>query len=426
MTQFKQFYKKTQRQRQEILASLPTLTEQDKQLLFQNNSLSSDIANTITENNIGLYAIPLGVAPDIVIDGKTYLAPMATEEPSVIAAASFGAQIIKKAGGFHILKNDRYMIGEIALCQLDDIEHAKMNIEAQKDTLLSLANQSYPSIVKRGGGAKNLFIDIKTSQDKTHTFLIIYLMVDTKEAMGANILNTMLEAIKPTIETLANQSAIMSILSNYANHSLTSISCQIPVSLLTTLNTNLTGEQVRDKIIQAYQLATADIYRATTHNKGIMNGISAVVLATGNDTRAIEAGAHAFATHTGTYQPLTVWEKADNGDLKGTITIPLPIGYVGGSINIHPSAVLSQHISQTTNAKELATLIASVGLAQNLAALRALVSEGIQHGHMALQLKSLALSVGATQDEIPLLVEKLKQEKVVNQEIAKKLLQTLK
>lgn len=424
MSQFKGFYKKTFQERLHILQQLPNLSESTQKILQTQHTLDYHTADTIIENFYHIYGIPMGIAPNFLINGKTYHAPLATEEPSVIAAASFGAQIIARAGGFTVNANQRMMIGEIALYQVENLEQTISLIQAHKQQLLDEANLAYPSIVKRGGGAKDLRVTCKYSIDQI-PFIIVYLLVDTQEAMGANMLNTMLEAITPTLEHLTNAPALMSILSNFATESLVSVSCQIPCHLLSKIDT-LSGETVRDHIILAYQLATADIYRATTHNKGIMNGISALVLATGNDTRAIEAGAHAYASHTGQYFPLTTWEKAPNGDLKGSITLPLPIGFVGGSIAIHPSAKMAQELSQTHSAKELAALIASLGLAQNLAALRALVSEGIQQGHMALQLKSLALTVGAKLHEVQPLIQFLKNEKTVNQDLAKKYLNILR
>lgn len=426
MSLFKQFYKKTMTQRHEVLSQLPHMTEQDAELLATHQTLDAQTADTIIENCIGIYGIPLGVAPDFLINGHYFNAPMATEEPSVIAAASYGAKIIEQNGGFSAQYDTRLMIGQIALYNCSDTTSVTQTVLNHKAELLQLANDSYPSIVKRGGGAKDLRVETKTSLDHSETFVIVYLSVDTKEAMGANMLNTMLEHLRVRLEELTQTRALMSILSNYANQSLVHATCKIAPKYLHKSFSTEQGEIVRDNIVRAYQFASADIYRATTHNKGIMNGISAVVLASGNDTRAIEAGAHAFACQNGTYQPLTKWSADNDGNLIGSITLPLPIGFVGGSISIHPSAKVSQHLSNATDAKSLAQLIACVGLAQNLAALRALVSEGIQKGHMSLQLKSLALSIGATADEIPSLVAQLQQEPHANQDIAKELLKKIR
>lgn len=421
MTKFKKFYKKTLNQRLDMLESIGDIS-----LLRNHKTLSLDTANTIIENCIGIYGVPLGIAPDFLIDGKTYHAPMATEEPSVIAAASFGAKIIAKSGGFTVEQNDRGMIGQIAFANVSNIQQATQLIVEHQHNILERANNAYPSIVKRGGGARKLWIEHKNSADKTTNFLIVYLHVDTQEAMGANMLNTMLETICPYITELIQQQALLSILSNYATQSIVRVTCTVKPEHLQSENTTLNPKELAKKVALAYQFASADIYRATTHNKGVMNGISAVVLATGNDTRAIEAGVHAYSTRSNMYQPITKWEVLETGELKGTIELPLPIGFVGGSIGIHPSAKVSQLLSQTKSAKELAALIASVGLAQNLAALRALVSDGIQKGHMSLQLKSLALSVGATTDEVDKVVKKLKQSPVINQEVAKHILNDLR
>lgn len=421
MTKFNKFYKKTLSERLEVLESIGDITT-----LLNKKTLSLDIANTIIENCIGLYGVPLGIAPEFVIDGKTYHAPMATEEPSVIAAASFGTKIIAKSGGFTVEENNRGMIGQIAFPNVSDVQHTTQLILEHQNEILECANNAYPSIVKRGGGARKIWVEHKISADKTTSFLIVYLHVDTQEAMGANMLNTMLEAICPYIAELIQQDALLSILSNFATQSIVRVTCTVKPEHLQAGNTSLNANELVKKVALAYQFASADVYRATTHNKGVMNGISAVVLATGNDTRAIEAGVHAYSSRTGSYQPITKWEVLQTGELKGTIELPLPIGFVGGSIGIHPSAKVSQLLSQTTNAKELAALIASVGLAQNLAALRALVSDGIQKGHMALQLKSLALSVGATSDEVDRVVEKLKQSPIINQETAQHILNDLR
>lgn len=425
MTELSSFHKKTLAERLESLKTLPHITPDDWHNLEHAISLSSETADTIIENFIHVYGVPLGIAPNFLIDNKLYHAPMATEEPSVIAAASFGARIIAQSGGFTITQNDRAMVGHISLYGVKNIDETMARILSEKQTIIQRAHNAYPSIVKRGGGVLDVTVAHKKSIDGV-SFVVVYLVVDTQEAMGANMLNTMLEAVREYVTSLSGGESLMAILSNFATKSVVTATCRIPAHLLEHHSHTLSGETVRDKIVLAYQFATADIYRATTHNKGIMNGISAVVLASGNDTRAIEAGAHAYASQSGNYQPLTKWEKNESGELVGTISLPLPIGFVGGSITVHPSAKLSQHLSQTQNAKELASLIACVGLAQNFAALRALVSEGIQKGHMARQLKSLALTVGATGDEINELVAHLKQAPIVNQEYAATYLQNMR
>lgn len=423
---FKQFYNKSIEERLHILKNVTNLTTQDIDWLKSGKSLSLEAANTMTENTIGLYSLPFGVAPNFIINHKTFHAPMVTEEPSVIAAASLGAKIIAQNGGFyHEQNSNNVIIGEIVLHQITEPEKYKETILSHKDELLVIANNSYPSIVKRGGGAFNLTVEIKSTPDQFETFVITYLSINTLEAMGANIANTMLEHVSNAINDLTNAPVLMAILSNYNPLNTFTLTCEInPESLATN---ELSGEVVRDKIISAYYLATVDKFRCVTHNKGVMNGVSAVVLASGNDTRAVEASIHSFCEQNGNYQPLTKWTKNNQGNLIGEITLPLKIGFVGGGISIHPSAQLAQRLSNTTNVCELSYLIAAVGLAQNFSALRALVTTGIQKGHMALQIKSLFMAIGATSDEIDILLKQIKSNhKNINQETAKILLTQLR
>jgi hydroxymethylglutaryl-CoA reductase len=298
-------------------------------------------------------------------------------------------------------------------------------MEPQQD-ILQKANEAHPSIVKRGGGAKEILIRPIAADNTYHTpsFFVLHLHIETMEAMGANMIDTMVESVKPYLEELTKGTALMGILSNYATECLATANCWIPVSLLK--KGDYTGEEVRDRIIEACQLAMVDPYRAVTHNKGIMNGMDPVVLATGNDWRAIEAGVHAFAARSGQYRSLSNWSKAENGDLFGSLTVPLPIGTVGGSIHFHPAAQLSKRILGYQSAKELESIIVSVGLAQNFSALKALVTEGIQKGHMGLQAKSLAISAGATGKDITYVAEQLKQRKNMDLAAAKEILAKLK
>lgn len=398
---FHKFYKKTVDERWETLRSAGLWDgQQGPETLC---ALPPQTADQMIENYLGTYHLPFGVAPNFLIDGVDTVVPMVTEEPSVIAAASFGAQIVRRAGGFHTDSSQRAMIGQIALQHISDPDAAIETVLAHRDQLLRKANDAYPSIVTRGGGAYDLsvrYVDTDPQRNARCAFLIIYLTVSVQEAMGANILNTMLEALIPEVTALTGGQALMGILSNYATSSLVSARCAIPVRLLATAT--LSGADVAQRIADADQLAMADPYRATTHNKGIMNGIDAVVIASGNDWRAIEAGAHAYACRNGFYQPLSRWQlDAAGKELIGELCLPLPVGSVGGSISLHPTAQFAHRLLHLRDAAHLASVIVSVGLAQNLAALRALVTEGIQKGHMTLQLKSLALSSGATHDELP-------------------------
>lgn len=423
---FTQFYKKNILERLTILKKVSHMTDEDITFLHHGNSLSLEHANTMCENVVGLYSLPFGLAPNFLINGKSYHAPMVTEEPSVIAAASLGAKLIGGNGGFLTLGTSKQiMIGEIVLHHIADPQTAKKYILNHTEAILKIANDSYPSIYNRGGGAKNITVEIKHSEDAKETFVIVYLEVDTKEAMGANIVNTMLEHVSLYLPSITPCSILMSILSNYNPYALFKVKCELTIDSLQT--NEFSGEHVRDKIISAYTLATVDKFRCVTHNKGVMNGVNAVVLASGNDTRAVEAAIHSYSHRNNTYYPLTKWYKhEENGNLIGEIELPLKIGYVGGGISAHPSAQIAQRLSNTTNVTELSYLIAAVGLAQNFAALRALVTTGIQKGHMALQLKSLLLSLGASTQEIDTLLSYPIEHKNINQEKATILLDNLR
>ena len=420
---FYKFYQKSLEERQETLFNHPTLTGKGKDLLNNGLALPESIANQMVENQIEIYGLPFGIVPELIVNGKSYTIPMVTEEPSVIAAASYASKLINLAGGTTTLQKKREMIGEIAIVHSPlTLEEVKAKLENQKESLFTIANNAHPSIVKRGGGIRDLWVEEKTS-DKER-FYIFYVSVDTKEAMGANMLNTILEALVSPIEALTAGESIMAILSNLATNSVVTAKCVLSPRILDTKTTK--GEEVRDRIVLASEFSKADPYRAATHNKGIMNGIDSVVIATGNDWRAIESGAHAFASLSGQYQPLTQWAKDEQGNLVGTITLPLPVGTVGGSISIHPGAQFAHELLENPTAVELAGIIASIGLAQNLAAIRALVTDGIQKGHMRLQAKSLGLAVGATEEELPLLMNLLSKAPHLNQETAKALLEELR
>ena len=422
----KKFYKKTREEKIAALDLAGILSKEDMQLLQKGLSLPDEMADNMIENQLTKFDLPYGVALNFLIDNKEYVIPMAIEEPSVIAAASAAGKIIGAAGGFTTSISERLMIGQLALKDLTDSKQTEELILEHKETILQVANDAHPSIVKRGGGAKDLHIRLLEADSSIDSpeFLIIELHIATLEALGANIVNTIMEGISDYIEELTKGTALMAILSNYATECLASAACRIPSRLLRKGNN--TGAEVRDKLIEAYQFAYVDPYRAVTNNKGIMNGIDAVVLATGNDWRAIEAGAHAFAVKNGQYRSLSTWKKADNGDLIGELTLPLPIGAVGGSISLHPAAQLSKRIMGYKTAKELEAIIVSVGLAQNFAALKALVTEGIQKGHMGLHARSLALTVGAVGSEIEQLTSLLKKAPNMNTNTAKELLNSLR
>lgn len=351
---------------------------------------------------------------------------MAVEEPSVVAAASNGAKTIAKSNGFLTEVHNRQMIGQIAIQNSENLEADKANIESHKDDLIEKANQAYPSIVKRSGGARDIEVRIVDGDpaEDINPYLVFHLHVDTQEAMGANMLNTMLEALAPEVESLTSGQVLMSILTNYATQSLVTARCEISPDLLAT--PEIDGKEVALRIAEASKFAYVDPYRAVTNNKGVMNGIDAVVIATGNDWRAIESGVHAYAAKDGQYRSLTKWRINQSGNLTGELTLPMPIATVGGSIGFHPGAKIAHQILGQPQAKDLAQVIASVGLAQNFAAIKALTTSGIQKGHMALQAKSLAINAGASGDEVDQLTKELIKADKMNLDVAKSLLAELR
>ena len=414
--------KKSLQERLQILKDYHLLNEDNQTNLEHNHMLPLSTANQMSENVLATFALPYSFVPDVVVDEQVYQVPFVTEEPSVVAAASFAAKIIKRSGGFKTTIHNRQMIGQVSLYQVANIEAAIKNIQNHKQELLELANQAHPSIVNRGGGARDLRVEWLNDEAE---FLVVYLTVNTQEAMGANILNTMLEALKTPLEELTGGESLMAILSNYATEALVTATCEIDIRFLSRNKSE--AIDIAKKIVLASQFAKQDPYRASTHNKGIFNGIDAVVLATGNDWRAIEAGAHAYASRNGSYQGLTTWSiKEATQTLCGEITLPLPIATKGGSIGLNPTVEVSFDLLKQPTAKELASIIASIGLAQNFAALKALVSTGIQHGHMKLQAKSLALLAGAKDTEIAPLVSQLISEKHFSLKRAQEILENIR
>ncbi|AUO83869.1 hydroxymethylglutaryl-CoA reductase, degradative [Streptococcus agalactiae] len=412
------FSKKSPEERIHYLEEQDFLADSSLEIVTNQDLLSLSLANQMAENVIGRIALPFSLVPDVLVNGKVYQVPYVTEEPSVVAAASFAAKIIKRSGGFLTTVHNRKMIGQVALYDVQDSQYAKKSILNQKQQLLEIANAAHPSIVKRGGGACDLTIEIKEG------FLIVYLMVDTKEAMGANMVNTMMEALSSPLEDISKGKSLMSILSNYATESLVTATCRVDLRFLSRQKE--VAIKLAQKMTMASQLAQIDPYRASTHNKGIFNGIDAIVLATGNDWRAIEAGAHTYAVKDGQYRGLSKWSyKVDDNCLEGTLTLPMPVATKGGSIGINPSVQLAHDLLGRPNAKELASIILSIGLAQNFAALKALVSTGIQAGHMKLQAKSLALLAGAKEEQISEVVKQLLDSKHMNLETAQKIVNKL-
>ena len=413
------FSKASPAERIEKLAQAGLLSEEGLQTVRDNDTLPLSLANETVENVLGTLALPFGIAPGFQIDGQEVQVPMVTEEPSVIAAASYAAGLIKRSGGFQTQVHKRQMIGQVALYDVSNKEKARQAITEAKEELLQLANQAYPSIVKRGGGARDLWTEVKGD------FLICYLSVDPKEAMGANMLNTMLEALVDPLEELSGGQGLMAILSNLATDALVTARCHIDYRFLS--RDPKEAAEIAQKIALASQLAAVDPYRAATHNKGIFNGIDAVVLATGNDWRAIEAGGHTYASRSGQALGLSNWmDHPEQQVLEGQLTLPMPIATKGGSIGLNPSVQVAHELLGNPDAQTLARIIVSVGLAQNFAALKALVSTGIQHGHMKLQAKSLALLAGATPSEVAPVVQALLEDKPFNLEKAQAVLEKIR
>jgi hydroxymethylglutaryl-CoA reductase len=411
------FYKKSIQERVEIVKKFADLTDEEVKILTNTGALPPDLVNRMIENVVGTMSVPLGIAVNFKINDKDYLVPMAIEEPSVVAAASKSAKLARSKGGFQTTATDPVMIGQIQLTNVKAPHEARMKILAKKEELLKQANEHDPMLVKFGGGAKDIRVRIIDS--KVGPMVVTHLLVDCRDAMGANAVNTMAEALAPTIEKLTGGKVYLRIISNLAAHRLVSAKA-------VWKKEEIGGEGVVDGVIEAWAFAAADPYRCATHNKGIMNGITAVVLATGNDTRAVEAGAHSYATVKGGYQPLTTYEKNEDGDLVGIIELPMAVGLVGGATKTHPTAKTNVKILGVKSAVELASVIATVGLAQNFAALRALATEGIQRGHMGLHARNLAIQVGATIDEVDEVVARMVKEKEVRMDRAEAILKEMR
>ncbi|KRL94597.1 hydroxymethylglutaryl-CoA reductase, degradative [Limosilactobacillus equigenerosi] len=405
------FYKRSVNQRHQLLAKYRGLTEEQSQLLF---SQSDDTGNQLVENYVFNYQVPEGVATGLVVNGKKYLMPMATEEPSVIAAASNGAQRVAKNGGFITTMQPRLVVGQVVLKAMTRSQ--VQWLQTQQATIKAIANAAKPSLVQRGGGVME--VRFRSMDD----FLSVDLLINPSEAMGANSVNTMAEAVK---QWLLEQDlpVLTAILSNNGQDSVQTVTARVNVRDLATMT--MDGQQVATRIADLSALAQVDVYRAVTHNKGIMNGIDAALLASGNDWRANEAAAHAYASRSGQYRGLSQWQ-LEGDELVGTLTMPLQVGVVGGSIKVLPQSKLNYQLSQIQTAAELASVILSLGLAQNLAALRALASTGIQAGHMQLQYRALAMQVGATTAEIEPLVKLLRATPQVDTRVAERLLAQLR
>ena len=404
------FFKLSVEERMKEVAEFAALSAKEQEILKNADALDMDKADHMVENVIGKFALPMGVGINFVINGKDVVIPMVTEEPSVIAACSNAAKMARGAGGFVASTSGNIMIAQIQILDVATPFAAKSAILENKEEIIKICNEKDPVLVKFGGGAKD--VEVRVIDSIVGPMVIVHLLVDTLDAMDA--VNTMAEAVSPYIEKLTGGVAELRILSNLADH-------RIVRSRAVWKKEAIGGEEVADKIINAYAFAAADPYRAATHNKGIMNGIIPVVMATGNDTRAIESGAHSYAARNGKYTSLTTWEKNENGDLVGCIEMPMAVGLVGGATKIHPAAQTAVKILGVKTAAELGQIIASAGLANNLAAMKALATEGIQRGHMSLHARNLANTVGAKGEILEKIVAKMVTEKNVRLEYAQEL-----
>ncbi len=412
-SQISGFYKLSIEERLKAVKEFAGLTSEEVGLLKSTGSLELSLADRMIENVIGAMPIPLGVAVNFLINGKDYLIPMAIEETSVVAAASYGAKMARSKGGFFTSSTEPIMIGQIQIVNVKDPQRTRMTILEAKEEILKKANEQDPMLVSAGGGAKDL--QVKMIDTMRGPMVIAELLVDCRDAMGANAVNTMAEAVAPMIERIIRGRVFLRIVSNLATKRLAQARTVVSKEALG-------GEEIVDGILEAYAFAEADPYRAATHNKGILNGITAVVIATCNDHRAVEAGAHAYAARSGRYLPLSVWEKNEDGDLAGSIELPMAVGTIGGATKVHPIAKIALKILGVKSARELGEVMAAVGLAQNLAALRALSHEGIQRGHMSLHARDIAIMSGATGSLIDTIAEQMVKERKIRMDRAKELL----
>ena len=405
------FFRLSVAERQNVIRERVSLTENESALL-SSGGISPELASRLAENVIGIHGLPLGIAANFMINGHDYLIPMAIEEPSVVAAASHIAKLVRDTGGFTASTDAPIMIGQVQVL-VRDVDAAKNQIVAARAEILALANAK-STLVEFGGGVRDF--EIRTFREsRVGPMVVVHLLVDVRDAMGANSVNTSCEAIAPLLEKLTGGHVVLRILSNLADRRLARASCRV--------SKNDLGDELITRIVEAQTLAEIDPYRATTHNKGIMNGIDAVIVATANDWRGVEAGAHAYAARDGQYRSLSNWDRGANGDLIGSIELPIPSGIIGGTVNAHPSAKVALKILGVKTAPEFAGVVASVGLAQNLGALRALAGEGINRGHMELHARQIAIAAGATGVQVDRIAEQMVAEKDVRITRAKELLQ---
>ncbi len=416
------FYNLTLAERLDSLARQAELSDEETAILSGEKGLNSEQADNMIENVVGIYSLPLGIARNFIVNGRSVLVPMVIEEPSVVAGASFMAKLAQAGGGFHADTDAPIMIGQMQILDTPDVQAAKTALENSKARLMQALDGLDPLLQKYGGGSRD--IEVRLIEDSAiGAFIVIHVYYDVRDAMGANAVNTAVEKLAPLVEEISGGRVLLRILSNLADRRLARARVTIPLNKLAF--NDFAPEVVRDGIIAAWAFADADPYRAATHNKGIMNGVDAVVLATGNDWRAIEAGAHAYAARNGKYTSLSRWYKDESGNLVGELEMPMAVGIVGGATRVHPTAQTALKLMGVKSASELAKIIVSVGLAQNLAALRALATEGIQRGHMGLHARQVAVAAGARIDQVEALAQRMVDENNIRIDRAVELLKEM-
>jgi len=419
----RRFYDLSLEERLQQVGAESGLAAEELAALGGSAGLSPAQADHMIENVVGIYSLPLGIARNFVVNGREVLVPMVLEEPSVVAGASFMAKLAKAGGGFTASADEPHMIGQMQIVELPDPAAARLRLLAEKDALLAEVARADPVLARLGGGPVDLEVRL-IEESPVGPFLVLHLIYDVRDAMGANAINTATERLTPSVQKISGGRVHLRILSNLADRRLARAACTIPLPQLAF--NEFSAEQVRDGVIAAWAFAAADPYRAATHNKGIMNGVDAVVLATANDWRAVEAGAHAYAARSGRYTSLSTWGMDEKGNLTGFLEMPMAVGIVGGATRVHPSARAALKLIGIQSARELAEIIVSVGLAQNLAALRALATEGIQRGHMGLHARQVAIAAGAAGDEVDRVAGQMVQERTVRIDRAAEILSEIR
>ena len=419
----RRFYDLSLEERLQQVGAESGLAAEELAALGGSAGLSPAQADHMIENVVGIYSLPLGIARNFVVNGREVLVPMVLEEPSVVAGASFMAKLAKAGGGFTASADEPHMIGQMQIVELPDPAAARLRLLAEKDALLAEVARADPVLARLGGGPVDLEVRL-IEKSPVGPFLVLHLIYDVRDAMGANAINTATERLTPSVQKISGGRVHLRILSNLADRRLARAACTIPLPQLAF--NEFSAEQVRDGVIAAWAFAAADPYRAATHNKGIMNGVDAVVLATANDWRAVEAGAHAYAARSGRYTSLSTWGMDEKGNLTGFLEMPMAVGIVGGATRVHPSARAAIKLMGIQSARELAEIIVSVGLAQNLAALRALATEGIQRGHMGLHARQVAIAAGAAGDEVDRVAGQMVQERTVRIDRAAEILSEIR